>query len=484
VRDGLTRAPYLPRVSWTHANGVLWKHFRPWQVARHNATHRFARDGSGSWRAVVSNFTIAEERQFVADSSMPLSTPDGVQSLADLEALMVTALCEDSPQTSLCSAPPIALVAPPRAYIVCIRHPAAWLASIHRKCPDCPQPSRGMKRLQVRTRPDFFIRTWNGFARTWLNIAARSRDTQGDDRVVFVRNEDIVQECSSTVRKLAEMIGLAHRTSNLSATIAAAQCQLDNQGPRSVFMSEPRADSATASVVETGVAELAQTAPNILRTLRADLEPFAMEGYGYSHSKMVGYIDAALAVAGSLWQEYEQAWQMEEDHPPRKWSRNLGLPKHAPECDVWSESTLHAIAPWRIEPHVLGVSSEAVAAWADARALATWKHQARIQCAAHGGHLTLQHNYTALALHLNRRRSPSHMGVYMTVDEQREAVAEAAFHESLMEAETQDLAPPRAPFPLAPQSKREGVAIAALVRNGCKSFTCSSRMIEELVQNC
>ena len=166
-------------------------------------------------------------------------------SLPQLHALIDGWACAAS--SKLCG------LSKPRAVIISVRHPGAWLASITKSCPDCPSAIPGRKEGAVRRRPEFYVRTWNFFYRAWVSYA----DNHEGHSITFVRNEDVQRDCRRAARDLVEQLNLDWRPSE-SLPIA---CDSTNSGPAAVqdlreaartYASRPRRVSRDVDATVTG----------------------------------------------------------------------------------------------------------------------------------------------------------------------------------------------------------------------------------------
>ena len=101
------------------------------------------------------------------------------RNVRDLDALIKAEACFR--KGALCS-----VQVQVRAYIVSVRHPGAWLDSLHRHCPDCPLSMRGTRAKAVWHAPGYYAQLWDATYTKWLEMSQ-------DRRIVIVRNEDITE---------------------------------------------------------------------------------------------------------------------------------------------------------------------------------------------------------------------------------------------------------------------------------------------------
>ena len=80
----------------------------------------------------------------------------------------------------------------PRAYIVGVRHPGAWLDSLHRHCPDCPLSMRGTRAKAVWHAPGYYAQLWDATYTKWLEMS-QARDGR---RIVIVCGTRISREAA------------------------------------------------------------------------------------------------------------------------------------------------------------------------------------------------------------------------------------------------------------------------------------------------
>ena len=480
--------PFLPRISRTHANLPEWKHFRPWSVPRRNATHVFERAPNASWRTVASNFSVVEERRGFADIAMPsyVSQAAQVQSLDDLEGLVATSLCERSPVpptvAGFCHGPHPSLAARPRAYIICVRHPMAWLSSITHKCPDCPQPVRGGLPSQVKRSYRYWVHTWNAHTKSWLAMAAQSL-AGGDERAIFVRNEDIVLDCADTVQKIAAALGLLYFQANPSSDVYPFQCQVDNAGPIRVMMSARRSIGGAvdvAGLTRTWMASLIKY-PQALAALK-EADASAMEALGYVYPAMLGFVNVSYALAEMLWEGINKVFQDRAQPHQRNGSSVGGRTLTAPNlssCQLWNESKLLMSVPWSWKTdYALTNLSVEDSAWIKQRRLVSWMDHAWVRRAALGApeNKAIQPgNLTELAL--LRSQSSDDSPSILSSGKPR-ALMNSMQMTTLLEQPQHKQSQPVPQLPKKAAAVR--VAMATLTRDNCKALACSTVMVDEL----
>ena len=103
-----------------------------------------------------------------------------------------------------------------------MRHPGAWLDSLHRHCPDCPLSMRGTRAKAVWHAPGYYAQLWDATYTKWLEMS-QARDGR---RIVIVRNEDITRSCVRAVQALAWRLGLRYDASK-STKACSRDMQVD-----------------------------------------------------------------------------------------------------------------------------------------------------------------------------------------------------------------------------------------------------------------
>ena len=159
-RDDEYYARRAPRLSPTRFNDPRWKHFRPTHVSRLNSTHvLYASPHSTTPHLFHKEMTPLEERSGYGAEARPANVGDDreafyARSVHDLDSLIKAEACFR--KGALCGVDFL-----PRAYIVSVRHPGAWLDSLHEHCPDCPLSMRGTRAKAVWHAPGYHAQLWD-----------------------------------------------------------------------------------------------------------------------------------------------------------------------------------------------------------------------------------------------------------------------------------------------------------------------------------
>ena len=169
-RDDEYYARRAPRLSPTRYNDPRWKHFRPTHVSRLNSTHvLYASPHSTTPHLFHKEMTPLEERSGYGAEARPANVGDDreafyARSVHDLDSLIKAEACFR--KGALCGVDVL-----PRAYIVSVRHPGAWLDSLHRHCPDCPLSMRGTRAKAVWHAPGYYAQLWDATYTKWLEMS-------------------------------------------------------------------------------------------------------------------------------------------------------------------------------------------------------------------------------------------------------------------------------------------------------------------------
>ena len=285
-----------PRLSSTRFNDPRWKHFRPTHVSRLNATHvLYASPHSARPRLAFKKMTPREERRGYGTEARPADVGDDreafyARNVDDLDALIRAEACWR--RGALCS-----VDVPVRAYVVGVRHPGAWVDSLHRHCPDCPLSMRGTRAKAVWHAPGYYAELWDRIYTRWLEMS----NANGGRRVVIVRNEDVARSCAKAVKALAWRLGLRY-----DASEAQGACSKDMRVDMTLSGGLGPQDKDSLERGDGWLFGLAGSREALEAILRID--PQTMKSLGYPKPPLAAFAAAALATTVPVREWFLEAW--------------------------------------------------------------------------------------------------------------------------------------------------------------------------------
>lgn len=321
-----------PRLSSTRFNDPRWKHFRPTHVARLNASHvLYASPHSTRPHLARKGLTWREERKGVGGASAPANVEDDkeafyARNVADLDALIRAEACWRG--GALCSSVQV------RAYVVGVRHPGAWLDSLHRHCPDCPLAMRGTRAKAVWHAPAYYARLWDTTMTRWLEVASST------PRVAFVRNEDVTRSCAKAVRALGLRLGLRY-----DAADSARACSTIDRAQRVAMDLSGSNRAETKEELERGAGWLfgLSGSREALEALLA-IDAQTMAALGYPKRPYTAFARAALELTQPMYAWFLESWT--------KVTKDKSGEVVSPTCDNLKASVqINRRAWWLKEPY-------------------------------------------------------------------------------------------------------------------------------------
>ena len=319
-----------PRLSPTRYNDPRWKHFRPTHVSRLNSTHvLYASPHSTTPHLFHKEMTPLEERSGYGAEARPANVGDDreafyARSARDLDALIKAEACFR--KGALCG-----VDVQVRAYIIGVRHPGAWLDSLHRHCPDCPLSMRGTRAKAVWHAPGYYSQLWDATYTKWLEMS-QAKDGR---RIVIVRNEDITRSCDKAVQSLAWRLGLRYDASK-STKACSANMDVDmtlsgGLGPQ---------DKESLERGDGWLFGLAGSREALEAILQINAQ--TMKSLGYPKQPLAKFVTASLEMTSPMYQWFLEAWD--------KVAKDRSGEAVSPTCDNLSEKVQKARRAWWMKP--------------------------------------------------------------------------------------------------------------------------------------